>query len=41
MNDKIVMSDGTNILYFMNLRCLQLFHRIEVYDNEKKVDSAK
>ena len=23
----------------MNLRCLLLFHRIEVYDNEKKVDS--
>ena len=39
MNDKIVMSDGTNILAFYEPEMFTVVSRIEVYDNEKKVDS--
>lgn len=38
MDDKIVMSDGTNILYFFEPEMFTVVSRIEVYDNEKKVD---
>jgi len=37
--DKIVMSDGTNILYFYEPELFTVVSKIEVYDNEKKVDS--
>jgi glutamine cyclotransferase len=39
INDKIVMSDGTNVLYFFEPEMFTVVSRIEVYDNEKKVDS--
>lgn len=39
MNDKIVMSDGTNVLYFFDPESFTVVSRIEVYDNEQKVDS--
>lgn len=39
MNDKIVMSDGTNILYFYEPEMFTVTSQIEVYDNEKKIDS--
>jgi glutamine cyclotransferase len=38
MNDKIVMSDGTNVLYFFEPEMFTIVSRIEVYDDEKKVD---
>jgi glutamine cyclotransferase len=38
IDDKIVMSDGTNILYFYEPEMFTVVSRIEVYDNEKKVD---
>lgn len=38
INDKIVMSDGTNILYFFEPEMFTVVSKIEVYDNEKKVD---
>jgi glutamine cyclotransferase len=38
-NDKIVMSDGSNILAFYEPDMFTMVSRIEVYDNEKKVDS--
>jgi glutamine cyclotransferase len=38
INDKIVMSDGTNILYFFEPEMFTVVSRIEVFDNEKKVD---
>jgi glutamine cyclotransferase len=38
INDKIVMSDGTNILYFFEPEMFTAVSKIEVYDNEKKVD---
>lgn len=38
INDKIVMSDGTNILYFFEPEMFTVISKIEVYDNEKKVD---
>ncbi len=38
-NDKIVMSDGSNILAFYEPEMFTMVSRIEVYDNEKKVDS--
>ncbi len=37
-NDKIVMSDGTDVLYFFEPEMFNVVSRIEVYDNEKKVD---
>jgi glutaminyl-peptide cyclotransferase len=39
IGDKIVMSDGTNILYFNEPEMFTVVSRIEVYDNEKKIDS--
>ncbi|MBE3086914.1 MAG: glutaminyl-peptide cyclotransferase [Bacteroidetes bacterium] len=38
IDDKIVMSDGTNILYFFEPEMFTVVSRIEVYDNERKVD---
>ena len=37
-DDKIIMSDGTNVLYFYEPEMFTVISRIEVYDNEKKVD---
>ncbi len=39
INDKIVMSDGTNVLYFYEPESFTVVSRIEVYDNKEKVDS--
>jgi glutamine cyclotransferase len=39
VNDRIVMSDGSNILVFYEPEMFTMVSRIEVYDNEKKVDS--
>jgi len=39
MKDQIVMSDGTNVLYFFDPESFTVVSRIEVYDNEQKVDS--
>lgn len=39
IGDKIVMSDGTNILYFYEPELFTVVSKIEIYDNEKKVDS--
>ncbi len=38
INDRIVMSDGTNVLYFYEPEMFTVVSRLEVYDNEKKVD---
>ena len=38
MNDMIVMSDGTNVLWFMEPEMFTVVSRLEVYDNEKKAD---
>jgi glutamine cyclotransferase len=38
IDDRIVMSDGTNVLYFNEPEMFNAVSRIEVYDNEKKVD---
>jgi glutamine cyclotransferase len=39
INDNIVMSDGSNVLAFYEPDMFTIVSRIEVYDNEKKVDS--
>jgi glutaminyl-peptide cyclotransferase len=39
MDDRIVMSDGTNILYFYEPEMFTVISKIEVYDNEKMIDS--
>lgn len=39
MNDRIVMSDGTNVLYFFEPDMFTVVSRIEVYDNKEKIDS--
>lgn len=39
LGDRIVMSDGTNILYFYEPEMFTSVSRIEVYDNAKKIDS--
>jgi glutaminyl-peptide cyclotransferase len=39
IDDKIVMSDGTNVLYYYEPKMFTVISRIEVYDNERKVDS--
>jgi glutamine cyclotransferase len=39
MDDKIVMSDGSNVLYFYEPDMFTVISKIEVYDNEKKRDS--
>lgn len=36
--DKLVMSDGSNILYFINPESFTVISSIEVFDNEKQVD---
>lgn len=36
--DRIVMSDGTNVLYFFEPEMFTLVSRLEVYDNEKMID---
>jgi len=38
INDKLVMSDGSNILYFYDPESFTVVSRLEVYDDEKKVD---
>jgi glutaminyl-peptide cyclotransferase len=38
INNKIVLSDGSNILYFNEPEMFTVVSKIEVYDNEKKVD---
>jgi len=38
IGDQIVMSDGSNNLYFMEPEMFTVVSRLEVYDNEKKVD---
>ncbi len=38
MDDQIVMSDGTNVLYFIEPEMFTVVSRLEVYDNEKMVD---
>jgi glutaminyl-peptide cyclotransferase len=38
VNDKIVMSDGSNVLYFLDPEMFTVVSRLEIYDNEKKVD---
>jgi glutaminyl-peptide cyclotransferase len=38
IGDKLVMSDGTNIICFRDTNQFGIFSKIEVYDNEKKVD---
>jgi glutamine cyclotransferase len=38
IGDRIVRSDGTNILYFHEPEMFDAVSRLEVYDNEKKVD---
>jgi glutamine cyclotransferase len=38
IGEKLVMSDGSNILYFMDPEQFSIISKIEVYDNEKKVD---
>jgi glutamine cyclotransferase len=39
VNDRIVMSDGSNVLAFYEPEMFTIVSRIEVYDNEKKIDS--
>jgi glutamine cyclotransferase len=38
VNDRIVLSDGSNVLYFYEPEMFDVVSRIEVYDNEKMVD---
>ncbi len=38
VGDRIAMSDGTNVIYFFEPEMFTVVSRIEVYDNEKKVD---
>lgn len=38
IDDRIIMSDGTNVLYFIEPEMFNVVSRIEVYDNRKKVD---
>jgi len=38
MNNQIVMSDGTNVLYVLEPEMFTVISSLEVYDNEKKVD---
>jgi glutamine cyclotransferase len=39
LGDRIIMSDGTNILYFIEPEMFTVVSRLEVYDHEKKVDA--
>ncbi len=38
INDHIVMSEGSNVLYIIEPEMFTVVSRLEVYDNEKKVD---
>jgi glutamine cyclotransferase len=38
VNDRILMSDGSNVLYFCDPEMFSVVSRLEVYDDEKKVD---
>jgi glutamine cyclotransferase len=38
IDDNIIMSDGTNVLYFFEPEMFTVISRLEVYDNEKKVE---
>jgi glutaminyl-peptide cyclotransferase len=38
VGDRIVMSDGSNILYFFEPETFTVVSQLEVYDNKKKVD---
>jgi glutamine cyclotransferase len=38
IGNRIVMSDGTNVLYFFEPEMFTVVSRLEVYDNQKKVD---
>ncbi|HUX55634.1 MAG TPA: glutaminyl-peptide cyclotransferase [Bacteroidales bacterium] len=39
IDNNIIMSDGTNVLYFFEPEMFTVVSRIEVYDNEMKIDS--
>jgi len=39
VGNKIVLSDGSNVLYFHDPETFSVVSKIEVYDNEKKVDN--
>jgi len=39
MDNKIVLSDGTNIIYFYDPETFTVISKIEVYDNKEKIDS--
>jgi glutamine cyclotransferase len=39
IGDKIVMSDGTNVLYFYEPEMFTVVSRLEVYDNRNMIDS--
>jgi len=39
IDDRIVMSDGTNVLYFFEPDMFTVVSRIEVYDNKEKIES--
>ena len=39
VGDKIVLSDGSNTLYFHDPETFSVVSKVEVYDNEKKVDN--
>lgn len=39
IEDKIVLSDGTNVLYYIEPEMFTIVSKIEVYDNEKMIDS--
>jgi len=38
IGNRIVMSDGTNVLYFFEPEMFTVVSRLEVYDNQKKID---
>lgn len=39
IKDQIIMSDGTNVIYFLEPETFTVVSRIEVYNNREKVDS--
>jgi glutamine cyclotransferase len=38
IDDRIVMSDGTNVIYYFDPETFTVISQIEVYDNKRKVD---
>jgi glutamine cyclotransferase len=38
IDDRIVMSDGTNVIYYFDPETFTVMSQIEVYDNKRKVD---